>query len=271
MPEGPELLYFATVFKKKLKDGVVTKIISNTDKPAIVPDDFVGKIISIDSKGKLLWFQVTGKTHDYYIHIHYGITGWLTFEKPDKNIKFEFVIKMKDKEKHLYMEDRRRFSKVKIFKKEEHDKIINELGTDIFTKEFTLDKFSEVIKSKNMILAALLLNQSIFSGIGNYIKNESMYLTHLRVKIKTSDLTDEQISLLYKNILFVAYSSLIEMLRDSNAEKYLDKSKRINEPKKLEVPYQYKVYAQEKTSDGKEVFKIKVAGRDSYCIKELCN
>ena len=122
-----------------------------------------------------------------------------------------------------------------------------------------------------MILAALLLNQSIFSGIGNYIKNEALYLTHLRVKIKSSDLTDLQISKLYNNILFVAYSSLIEMLRDSKAEKYLNKSKRINEPVKLEIPYQYKVYAQEKTPDGKEVFKIKVAGRDSYCIKELCN
>jgi formamidopyrimidine-DNA glycosylase len=271
MPEGPELLYFATVLKKKLDDGKITEIISNTNKPVIVPDDFEGKIKTIDCKGKLLWFTVSGKTHDYYMHIHYGITGWLTFEKPEKNIKFEFVIKLKNKEYHLYMEDRRRFSKVKIFKKEEHDKIINDLGIDIFSSEFTEEEFKDTIKSKNMILAALLLNQSIFSGIGNYIKNEALYLTHLRVKIKSSDLTDLQISKLYHNILFVAYSSLIEMLRDSKAEKYLNKSKRINEPKKLEIPYKYKVYAQEKTPDGKEVFKIKVAGRDSYCIKELCN
>ncbi len=270
MPEGPEILYFATVFKKKLDGGIIKEIKSFTDKPAIVPKDFEGKIKSVDSKGKLLWFQVSGKTHDYYVHIHYGITGWLTFEEPEKNIKFEFVIKVKDKEKNLYMEDRRRFSKVKIFKKEEHDKIISDLGVDIFSPEFTEEKFKETLKSKNMILAGLLLNQSIFSGIGNYIKNESIYLTNLRVKIKSSDLTDEQISKLYHNILFVSYSSLIEMLRDSKAEKYLEKSKRINEPHKLEIPYQFKVYAQKKTPDGKEVFKVKVAGRDSYCVKELC-
>ena len=41
-------------------------------------------------------------------------------------------------------------------------------------------------------------------------------------------------------------------------------------PKKLEIPYEYKIYGLEKTSEGHKVYKIKVAGRDSYCIKELC-
>ncbi len=41
-------------------------------------------------------------------------------------------------------------------------------------------------------------------------------------------------------------------------------------PKKLEVPYEYKIYGRETTKDGKKVLKIKVGGRDTYCIKELC-
>ncbi len=271
MPEGPEILYFATLFKKKLVDTIISDIKSYTDKPAIIPKDYIGKVLSIDCKGKLLWFELSGKSQNYYLHIHYGITGWLTFDKPEKNIKFEFIIKKKDKDINMYMEDRRRFSKVQFYTKEKHDKIIEELGIDIFTTSFTEEKFKEEVKNKNMVLAAFLLNQNIFCGIGNYIKNEAMYLTTLRVKIKTSDLSNEQISKLYHNILFVSYSTLIEMLRSSKAEKYLEKSKRINEPAKLEIPYEYKIYSREETSDGKKVFKIKVAGRDSYCIKELCN
>lgn len=271
MPEGPELLYFATLFKKKLKDSIIYDIISFTNKPAILPKDYEGKILSVNCKGKLLWFKVTGKSQDYYIHIHYGITGWLKFDKPEKNIKFQFKINKKGKDISMYMEDRRRFSKVKIYNLKEHNNIIDELGIDIFTEEFTEKKFKETIQSKNMILAALLLNQSIFCGIGNYIKNDSMYMTKLRVKIKTSDLTDKQISKLYHSILFIAYSTLIEMLRDSKAEKYLEPSKKINKPSKLEVPYIFKIYSREKTDNGETVYKIKVAGRDSYCIKELCN
>jgi formamidopyrimidine-DNA glycosylase len=271
MPEGPELLYFATVLKKKINNATIKDIHFYTDKPAIIPKDFIGKILDIDSKGKLLWFKVTGKKQDYYIHIHYGISGWLTFEKPEKNIKYEFILKVKEKEINLYLEDMRRFSKISIHTKTEHDKIISKLGIDIFTKDFTKDVFMNIIKSKNMMLAPFLLNQHIFCGIGNYIKNEALYMTNLRVKIKTNELTDEEISKLYSNILFVAYSTLYEMLNELKASKFLDINKKINQPKKLEIPYKYKIYSLEKTADGKKVYKIKVGGRDSYCTKELCN
>jgi formamidopyrimidine-DNA glycosylase len=270
MPEGPELLYFSTILKKEINNCIILDIKSFTKKPAIIPHDFIGKIINVDSKGKLLWFEVTGKNYNYYIHIHYGLTGWLTFEKPEKNIKFEFIISKHNKIINLYMEDMRRFSTIKIYKEKEHIEKINNLGIDIFSKEFILDKFKEIINSKNMILAALLLNQHLFSGIGNYIKNEAMYLTHLHIKIKTSELNDEQILKLYHNILFVAYSSLVEQLKESRVLKYLDSNKKNNMPEKLEIPYKFKIYSREKTNDGKKVFKIKVGGRDSYCTKELC-
>lgn len=271
MPEGPELLYFATILKKKINNAIITDIHFNTDKPAIIPKDFIGKIIDINSKGKLLWFKVTGKKENYYIHIHYGISGWLRFEKPEKNIKYEFVLKIKEKNINLYLEDMRRFSKINIYTQIEHDKIINKLGIDIFSKDFTKNIFMNIIKSKNMMLTPFLLNQHIFCGIGNYIKNESLYMTNLRVKIKTNELTDDEIYKLYNNILFVSYSTLYEMLNEEKAEKFLDLKKKINQPKKLEIPYKYKIYSLEKTIDGKKVYKIKVGGRDSYCTKELCN
>ena len=265
MPEGPELLYFSTFLKVKLKNCKISTILSFTNKPVKIPSDFVGEVLDISSKGKLMWMKVTGKNHDYYIHIHYGISGWFTFEKPEKNIKFEFVIKKKDgTEVSLYMEDQRRFSKISINTLEKHNEVINALGIDIFSDQFTLDNFKNPIKSKNTILAGLLLKQQIFCGIGNYIKNESFYLTNLPVKIKTSELTDKQIDELYKNILFVAYSNLVELLDDNKVTKYLDKNKKKFMPKKLEVPYKYKIYGREKTDDDKKVYKIKVSGRDSY-------
>ena len=97
-----------------------------------------------------------------------------------------------------------------------------------------------------------------------------MYMTKLKAKVKTSELSDNQIGELYSNILFVAYSNLVEMLKNTKIFKYLDKSKSTHMPKKLEVPYEYKIYGRETTYDGKKVLKIKVGGRDTYCIKELC-
>jgi formamidopyrimidine-DNA glycosylase len=276
MPEGPEILYWSVLLKKKLSlKYKFNDIKSFTDKPIIVPKDWDGKILDVGSKGKLLWLEVssTDKNNNYYMHIHYGITGWFAFDKPLTNIKFEFVlsnITNSNEQINLYMEDRRRFSKIVIYNEKQHKINISKLGIDIFNQDFTLDNFQKILNNKNTILASFLLKQEIFCGIGNYIKNEVMYLTKLKAKIKTSELDNEQIIKLYQNILFVAYSNLVEMLKDNKILKYLDKSKSTYMPKKLEIPYVYKVYGREKTLDGKKIFKIKVSGRDTYCIKELC-
>ena len=63
MPEGPELLYCATLFKKKLANTTIIDIKSYTDKPAIIPKDYIGKVISVDCKGKLMWFEAVSYTH----------------------------------------------------------------------------------------------------------------------------------------------------------------------------------------------------------------
>lgn len=275
MPEGPEILYWQVLLDKKLALKYKFDIINSyTDKPIIVPKDWEGKILGTGCKGKLLWLEVTSTNKDktYYMHIHYGITGWLQFEKPESYIKFEFILKdiKTGGRLNLYMEDKRRFSKIVIYDEKQHLKIITKLGIDIFKKDFTLSNFKTIINNKATMVAPLLLKQEIFCGIGNYIKNEVMYMTKLKAKVKTSELTEDQINELYTNILFVSYSNLVEMLKDTKILKYLNKSKSVHMPKKLEVPYQYRIYGRETTSDGKKVFKIKVGGRDSYCVRELC-
>ena len=275
MPEGPEILYWQVLLEKKLAlKYIFDTINSYTDKPIMEPKDWEGRILGTGCKGKILWIMVssTNKEKKYYMHIHFGITGWLQFEKPESNVKFEFILKnIKTNAKiNLYMEDKRRFSKITICDEKQHLKIIAKLGIDIFEKDFTLNNFKTIVNSKNTMVSSLLLKQEIFCGIGNYIKNEVMYMTKLKAKVKTNELNDDQISELYLNILFVSYSNLVEMLKNTKILKYLDKFKSIYMPKKLEVPYEYKIYGRETTKDGKKVFKIKVGGRDSYCIHELC-
>lgn len=272
MPEGPEILYFSAYLKKHLLGLKFTEIISYTNKPIITPDNFEGTILETGCHGKLLWLKIKGNEKNFYMDIHYGITGWLTFDKPEKYIKFEFKLEDPKTKKTItmYLKDKRRFGKIKINNEIEHNKIINKLGIDIFTETFSLMNFSNIIKSKKGLLVGVLMNQSIFSGIGNYIKNEVLFLTNLPIKIKINDLTDDNIKDIYNKILFVAYSNLIEMVKYDNVEKYLDNNKIINKPKKIEIPYKFKIYGRTKTDDGQKIYKHKVLGRDSYCIEKLC-
>ena len=206
------------------------------------------------------------KTPSHYIDIHYGISGWFQFEKPEKNIKydFEFTNKKNSKVINLYMEDRRRFSKIQIHTEKEHNLLVDKLGVDILDpNKFTLEYFLQTIKSKKSLLLTTLLKQEYFAGLGNYIKNEAVYLSNINVYSKTNELTDVEITKLYKNILFVSYSSLLTLLTETGITTNITNT---NIKIKLEIPYNYRIYGQTKTSDNKKVYKKKIGGRDTYTI-----
>jgi len=284
MPEGPDILLCATFFKKYLNLSIISNIISHTTHKITLPNDYVGNVIDVDYKGKQMWFLVSSKdkNKNYYIHIHYGLKGWIKSENNDNNInnyggenntinqhnvKYKFIINNKDT---LYLEDSINSSKVHILTHEQHTKIIDELGIDVFSPEFTLDTFKTEIKKKKCLLASFILNQKIFSGMGNYVKSEIMYLSHLNIKIKTNELEDNSINKLYKNILYIIYSKFMTMIKKAKLHKSdINKHKLKNIPKKIDSKYLYRIYNRDVTDEGQKVIKTMVSGRKSYSIAEL--
>jgi endonuclease-8 len=281
MPEGPEILYSSIVIKKIINDYNFTGIIPLNKKVDIptklaimIKNKKYLKVINVNCKGKLLWIELKNLENDdsTFIHIHYRLYGWIYDIEPDNYVNYILKFEKTNKDtkkitnKFLYMKDQIKLNTILFMTQEKHDKAIEELGIDIFTKDFTENIFSNKILSKKCLLANFLLNQNIICGIGNYIKNDAMYLAKLNVFVKTCDLTKKQISELYKNILFIAYSQLIT--HKKNVMKYLQEYKKENKPKNIESPYKYKVYGQKETFDGKEVIRVSVSGRGSFSTQE---
>jgi formamidopyrimidine-DNA glycosylase len=169
MPEGPEIKYLSEICKKHIVGLDLYNIISNSKTVVKVPKR--SKVIDVATRGKLLILICK----DYYFHIHCGLTGWITFENP-KYPRYEIEFRTSDDKKMLtaYMDDARRFSKLKILDKNKHQKVLDKLGVDIFSNDFTLDFFIEQIKKTSKKIVAFLMEQNKFCGIGNYIKNESL-------------------------------------------------------------------------------------------------
>jgi formamidopyrimidine-DNA glycosylase len=258
MPEGPEIKYLGELCKKKLLKSKLINIISNSDNKVklIKPS----KLKDVITKGKLLILIF----EDFYFHIHFGLTGWLEFES-SKYPKYELVFEINNVEKTVYVDDMRRFSKLKIIvNKDKHEKILDKLGIDILTNDYTLEYFQDVIRSNNKLLTAVLLNQDKICGIGNYIKNESLYIARIDPHRKTSTLSDEEILKLYNAIRFVAYSNLIEQLQNDKLK--IDK---ILKTIKTEVPYRYRVYDREKDLLGHKITTETISGRRTFYVKEI--
>ena len=254
MPEGPEILYLSKICGKHLIGHNLIDIVSNTKHRIYLPTK--SKLIDIKTYGKLMVFQF----NDFYFHIHLGLTGWVTF-KDAKYARYELVFDNLT----MYIDDSRKFSKLKIYKeKKDSERVIKNLGVDILTKEFTIDLFKNYIQDKNKNIATLLLEQNKICGIGNYIKNESLYIARISPHRNSNELTDNEIDKLYKAIIYVAYSNYIEMMKMNKLT--IDKMfKEI----KTTVPYIFKVYGNDKDPLGNKIIKEDIGGRQTFYVKQL--
>ena len=253
MPEGPEIKYLSEICKKYIVGLDLYHIKSNSKTIVKVPKR--SKVLEVMTRGKLLILVCK----DYYFHIHCGLTGWITFDNP-KYPRYEIEFRTENDKKMLivYMDDSRRFSKLKIIDKKKHNKILDKMGIDIFSNEFTLDFFMDSIRKTNKKLVAFLMEQNKFSGIGNYIKNESLYLSKIDPHRTCNDLDEDEIKTLYDKILFVCYSNTVELLEGNKELKpdkdFIYKLKSIE----IEIPYKFKVYQQEKDPKGHKVIKEEI-------------
>jgi len=255
MPEGPEIR-----FHREQLQSIVGKSITNikalSRKRVYIPNK--SKIRAVNCKGKLLWIE----TVNYVVHIHFGLTGWIYIdEEPDYT---KYIISLSNGQT-IYVDSMRKFTKMRVYKKNTHKRLIENLGIDILTGEFTLDAFEELVCDYNMMISKFLLDQDKLSGIGNYIRNEALYIAKIHPKTITSKLSDKDIKSLYNAIKYVSFSLLIAWLKNNKIK--ISKDIRKVTPKKIQYPYRFKVYEKERDPSGNKVTLENIAGRKTYYVK----
>ena len=257
MPEGPEVYISAAYLNKLVKGKNFTKITSNTKSTRNLPNK--SKIIDITSYGKVIIIQ----TKDYYVHVHFGITGWFVRNKPRI---YKYILHFGNMK--IYLQDRRRFSSIKILNEEEHKANISKLGIDILSDRFTLKNFMELTKKTKRNICSFLLDQKNFAGLGNYIKNDALYLSKVSPFRKVNNISDLEFRRIYNNIKFVTYSNLVEWHKQYGLR--IPKKIKDLSPKKLVVPYFFYVYEREYDNYNNEVTYIKrLCGRRTFYVKAI--
>jgi formamidopyrimidine-DNA glycosylase len=257
MPEGPEILISSSYLNKFVKGKNFIKITSNTKTKRDLPKK--SKVINVYSFGKIIIIE----TKDYFVHVHFGITGWLVRSKPRI---YKYILHFGNYK--FYLQDRRRFSSIKILNEDSHNNEINKLGIDILSDNFTFLNFINLTKNKKQNICSFLLDQKKFSGLGNYIKNEVLYLSKVSPFRKVNNLSDKELKIIYDNIRFVSFSNVVDWFKEYKI-KLPDKIKKLL-PKKLEVPYNFHVYEREYDDfNNKVIFNKTHCGRRTFYVKEV--
>lgn len=224
MPELPEV--------ETIKRDLSIKILNQTLKSLSVKDksylkrgdlsedllkNLQGKkILSMERKGKYLLF-IFEKTA---LIFHLGLTGALVLNPTSlpENLKKHEILTMHFESDHLHYFDIRRFGKIYLVDHKNLSKFFTSLGKDAL--EISFEEFRDLIKSHNLKLKSLLLNQSLISGLGNIYTDELLFRAKIHPERPSRSLSEEEIKRLYQMMKALLEEAI--SLRGSSVKNYVD-------------------------------------------------
>lgn len=165
------------------------------------------KVSALTCKGKFIYFKFGDQ---WSIWNTLGMTGsWgKKFPMPDKVEFLRMSFHFADIDP-IYFSDMRNFGTMKFCSSfTELQEKLDSLGPDILKEDMSNALFRTKLKNRaHKTLPEILMDQGVISGIGNYIKAESLYLAKVSPHRKAGSLTDEEIVQLNKAIHLVIRES----------------------------------------------------------------
>jgi len=219
MPELPEVQTIVNELNRKIKNKIIKLIEVRNSRSALpTPKVLINKtknkkIQKVERRGKMININFLGNDN---ILIHLKMTGQLVYVKkngqkvsgghPIANLgilpnKFSHIIIHFTDGSTLYFNDIRKFGWVKYVTNIEWETIKQKYGLEPFDKEYTLENFTNIIKSfPKRKIKQLLMDQEKFSGIGNIYADESLFLAKILPFRLAGSLTNQEIKNLYQAI-----------------------------------------------------------------------
>lgn len=210
MPEGPEVRLTVEYLNSVLAEKKITNwIFSGGEYTDIHPEGYDEfdtvlplTVVNINCKGKFIYFILSDKEgKKYYILHSLMMTGrWQNYY--DEYCKWFVEV---ENGVTLWFRDPRALATVKFTSDKNilHDKL-DKLGPDIMKKEFKLPIFKNLAKKySTRNITSFLMDQSVISGCGNYIKAEVLYDAKISPLRKVGDLKDYELDLVYQALCVI--------------------------------------------------------------------
>lgn len=225
MPEGPEVKLSADLIRplvvgKKIKIAYSTSNSRYGDSRNVNPE--LGEhykslclkgtdvwVSSVGTRGKFMYWKLSldenMDTPGWVMFSTFGMTGqW----SPTKGKHPCFVFEFTDGTQMVF-NDPRHFGTIKFYHINELQKKLDDLGWDplMMPLNTNLKWITQQLGKTSKFIAEVLMDQTVFSGVGNYIRAEALYLSKLSPWRQSNKLTPSEIETLCKSIVSVMESS----------------------------------------------------------------
>jgi len=270
MPEGPEV--------RRMSEGLAQRI----EGKSIVKAEILGgkwlkkaptgiELIREElSKGsaEVKWVRVKGK----FIYARIGeILMWNTLgmsggwrDQKGKHAHFVFEL---DSGKSVYFDDVRRFGNISFYGDfADIHKKLKEVGPDLLNEDVEFETFKgSLTKRGHKNICQLLMDQKVLSGIGNYIKSESLYRAGINPHLKANEIPEDKLKSLWewsKRIIKTSYDQ-----GGATLATYTDMDGNMGE-----FVFSFNVYRKEEDPLGNKVIhEVTPDGRMTHWVPQIQN
>jgi len=267
MPELPEVETIRRDLSKELKGRKILRLKFYDWAKMLKPDpDSVAKAIEgkkikgFDRRAKLLLMHLDD--HGTTIAIHLKLSGQLFVRKSsDSPDRFTHIVVELDKGEELRFNDLRKFGFMKVVKdKAELDSLLSEFGPEPFTREFTFEKFREMVTKSSRAVKTVIMDQTKIAGVGNIYADEALWRAKIHPETPANGLSDKNLKELFDAILFVLKQGIED--RGTSVDQYLDThAHKGGHAKNLKV---FRLNGEPCPRCGTIIKKIRVGGRGTH-------
>lgn len=221
MPEGPSILFLKNKLQR-FKGKTVSEAsgYSEMDKSAI---DHV-KILDIETYGKNLFFVFK----DFFVGVHLGLFGSMLVNKR-KKVNASFALHFPHSEINFYVANTKMYQG----KPSDHFNFKTDILNKDFDGEYVLKTLQEVYSEK--MIGDALMEQELFTGVGNIIRIESLYRAKIHPESLVQDIPEKKLVYLIETVVNYAYEFLDFLKNDEVKEKALIYGKKICPKDKAEL------------------------------------
>jgi len=166
----------------------------------------------------------------------------------------------------LALSDLRKFAKAELWKTEElkNSEEIKNLGPEPLSKDFTFEKFKEVLKKKKGKIKQILMYQTVIAGIGNIYSDEILFEAQIHPFRKIPKLSETELKKIYQAMRKILKKAI--ELKGSSITDFRDiKGKRGSFDKIIKV---YRKEGKKCSRCGTIIKRAKIGGRSAhFCPK----
>ncbi|MFA6518179.1 MAG: bifunctional DNA-formamidopyrimidine glycosylase/DNA-(apurinic or apyrimidinic site) lyase [Candidatus Shapirobacteria bacterium] len=235
MPELPEV----ETVKRFLEVAVLNQKIISLD--ILTPKSFDGdpkfvegqKITKFTRHGKQLSVHLS---NNLILLFHLKMTGQLIYQSQSRTVlghptkdslsqnlpnKSTRVIFHFSDKSILFFNDQRKFGWIKIFTKDSLTQFQHHLGIDVLDPKFIFNYFYLALQRTRAPIKSVLLDQSVFAGIGNIYANDALFLAKIHPKNPANQIQRTRALALHKSVLLVINQSILAGGSTAKDNKYV--------------------------------------------------